>query len=133
LRKSVLINESVVGKSSRIAVDVIRGTKLPIDGARIAAGDAVPVLGPGPPHCVAHRNVECVWHKHIASLSHRHIENLTATRWDAAHRWLAVLICNMDGVGGGLFLVPCANVFVTRSGLRRKHRRKRRCQQKGES
>jgi hypothetical protein len=133
LVKGVLVHRPKVGKDSLIAVRIVRGTKLFIGRARIAAGDTVAVLGPGPPHRVAHRDVECVWHKHIPALSHRYIEDLASTRWRSAYGGPSVLIHNVNGMGGSLFLVRCADVFVTRSSLRQKYRRKRGCQQKGDS
>jgi hypothetical protein len=59
LRKSVLINESVVGKSSLVAVHIIRGTKLSIDYARIATGDAVAATKPGPSNGITDRDICC--------------------------------------------------------------------------
>src|SRR5207248_6181423 len=97
-----------------------------------AAGDTVAVTGPGPSHRVAYRDVDLVRHKH-ETRSHGHIDNLAGTRWHAAHGRVPVLIHNVDGVGGGLFLVRCANVSVTRFSLRQKYRRKRDCEQRGDS
>ena len=76
LGKRVLINCAHVGKNSRRAVRIVRGTKLRIYRARRAAGDTVAALGPGPSHGVAYRDVDCIRHKHIATLSHCYIENL---------------------------------------------------------
>src|SRR5713101_6389829 len=60
LRKSVLINRAYVGKRSRRAIGIVRGTKLSIDRTRIAAGNTMATAGPSPPNRVAHMNVECV-------------------------------------------------------------------------
>src|SRR5438128_11206115 len=84
-RKSVFINRAYVGKNSRGAVRIVRGTKLRIDKARRSAGDTVAALGPCPPHCVAYRNVDCVWYKDIAPLSHCDVEDLASTSRHAAH------------------------------------------------
>jgi hypothetical protein len=78
LRKSVLINRAYVGKRSRRAIGIVRGTKLSIDRARIAAGNTMATAGPSPPNRVAHMNVERIRHKREA-LSHRDIEN--PVRW----------------------------------------------------
>ena len=59
LRKSVRINEVCVVKSSLVAVHIIRGTKLSIDGARIAAGDAVADTKPGPSNGVTDLDICC--------------------------------------------------------------------------
>ena len=59
LRKSVRINEVYVGKSSLVAVHIIRGTKLSIDGARRAAGDAVTATIPSPPDSITDRDIYC--------------------------------------------------------------------------
>ena len=59
LRKSVFINELVFRKSSGVAVPIVRGTKLPIGGARIAAGDTVAVTKPGPSNGIADRDICC--------------------------------------------------------------------------
>lgn len=79
LRKSVLVNRADVGKNTRRAVGIIRGTKLPIGCTRITAGDTVAAASPGPPHCISRRDIELVWHKHEA-LPDRHIENLAGRR-----------------------------------------------------
>ena len=65
LRKSVLINRACVSKYSRVTVHVIRRTELPVScaGSAVTAGDTVDVAAPGPPHGVAHRNVQCVGDK----------------------------------------------------------------------
>ena len=76
LRKSVFINELVVGKSSGVAVRIIRGTKLPIDGARIAAGDTVAVTKPGPSNGIADRDICCGRRKRETICPYRNIENL---------------------------------------------------------
>ena len=91
-RKSVFINRAYVGKNSRGAVRIVRGTKLRIDKARRAAANTVSALGPGPSHRVAYRNVDCVWYKDIAPLSYCDIDDLAATSWHAAHGGSAVLI-----------------------------------------
>ena len=129
-RKSVLVDGALTGKDSLVAVHVIRGTKLSIDGARRAAGDAVAAAGPGPPHRVADRDVDCVRHKHEAALSHCYIEDLTATRWHAAHSCPSILIHNVNGGGRGMLLLRCGDASVARFSLRRKYQCKRRCQPK---
>jgi hypothetical protein len=128
----VLINEACIIKSSRVAVRIIGRTKLPIGCARIAAGDAVTVASPGPSHRVAHRDIDRVWNKYEAALPHRYVEDLTATRWHAADRRLAVLIYNINGVAG-LFLLCYDNVPVARLSLRRQHQCKRHCQGESDS
>src|SRR4029453_3731026 len=112
LRESVLINRALVGKDSLIAVQVIRGTILSIDDARIAAGDTVAALSPGPSHRVACRDVDFVRYKHIAALPHGHIEDLAATRWHAAHGRLPVLIHNADPGSSELFRLRRAGMFI---------------------
>src|SRR5262249_820072 len=96
LRKSEFINKTLAGSHACGAVRVIRRTKLPIRyaGRGVATGDTVAALRPGPPHRVAHRDVDCVRHKHIAALPHRNIENLTRGRGHAAHDRPPALIHN---------------------------------------
>lgn len=77
--KSVLVYRSAIGKSSRVAIGVIRRTKLFIGDARSATCDTVAAAYPGPSHRVAHVNAYFVWHKGKA-LSDGHIENLTGGR-----------------------------------------------------
>lgn len=113
LRKSVLINRACVGKNSRLAVGIIRGTKLPIGRARHAAGDTVATTGPGPSHRVARRDVEHVRHK-LKALPDRHIENLTVSRWHAVRGLSAVLIDNANGRNSALFLCRDSDEPVTR-------------------
>jgi len=76
LRKSVRINEVYVGKSSLVAVHIIRGTKLPIDDARIAAGDAVAVTKPGPSNGITDRDICCGRRERETIYPYRNIENL---------------------------------------------------------
>jgi len=54
LSKGVLINKGLVGKA---AGRIVRGTKLPIGGAGLAAGDAVAVAKPGPPDRISDRDI----------------------------------------------------------------------------
>lgn len=77
--KSVLVHRSAIGKNSRVAVGVIRRTKLFIGDARSATRDTVTAACPGPSHRVAHVNAYFVWHKGKA-LSDGDIENLTGDR-----------------------------------------------------
>src|SRR5882724_2271175 len=128
LGKSVFINRAYVGKNSRGAVRIVRGTKLRIDKARRAAADTVAALGPCPPYRVAHRDVDCVRHKHIAALSHRHIEYLAAARWHTANCWLSVLVYNVDDVAGRLFLLGSGELSVARLSLRQEYNRQHNCQ-----
>ena len=133
LRKSVRIDEACIVKSSLIAVRIIRGTKLAVRSARIAAGDAVVVAGPGPAHRVTHRDIDCIRHKDEAALPHCYIYNLTATRWHATHSWPSILIHNVKGMDGGRLLLRDRDGSVTRFSSQRKYRRKCCCQQKGDS
>ena len=133
LRKSVFINESVVGKSSRIAVRIVRRTKLSIDGARISAGDAVAVTKPRPSNGITDRDICCGRRERETIHPNRNLKDLARTRWHAAHRRPAVFINNMDLVDRRLFQLCRGDMFVTRSSLRRKHQRKRRCQRKSDS
>jgi hypothetical protein len=118
LRKGVFINKACIVKSPRVTVHIIRGTKLPIGGARGAAGDAVVVAGPGPAHCVAHRDVDCVRDEHEAALPDRYIYNLTSARRHAAHSWPPKLIHNMDGMIGMLGVRSRGGAPVARFSLR---------------
>ena len=65
LRKSELIHEACVVKSSRLTVHVIGRTKLPIGGAgrARATGDTVKIARPGPAHGVAHADVDAIRRK----------------------------------------------------------------------
>jgi hypothetical protein len=130
LSKGVLINEACIAECPRLTVRIIRRTKLSIDGARHATGDAVAAGGPGPPHRVADRDVDRVRNKYEAALSHRYVEDLIANRWQAADCWPAVLIDDIDAVGGGLLFLRRRDASVSRFSLRRKYQRKGRCQQK---
>jgi hypothetical protein len=132
LRKSVRINEVYAVKNSLVAVHIIRGTKLSIDGARRAAGDAVAASKPGPSNGITDRDICCRRRERQTIYPNRNIENLTA-RWNTAHSRPAILIDNMNGVGGGLFLLRCDDVSVARLSLRRKHERKRQCQGESDS
>jgi hypothetical protein len=127
LRESVLVNKSLAGKNPLVAIHIIRGTKLPISGARIAAGDTVAAIGPGPPHRVAHRDVDLARIKR-ESRSDLHIENLTATRRHAAHGWSSILIYDVDGMDVGALVLRRGEIFVVRIGLRQKYNRKHRYQ-----
>jgi hypothetical protein len=122
LIKGVLIHEPCVGKDSLVAIHIIRGTKLPINGARRAAGNAVTAIGPGPAHRVALRDIDFARIKR-ESRPDLHIKNLAARRSHAAHGGPAVLIYNADCLCGSLSLLS----------LRGKRQRKRRCQPKSES
>jgi hypothetical protein len=117
LSESMLVHRALTGKNSLIAIHVIRGTKLSIGGARIAAGDAVTAIGPGPAHRVALRDIDLARIER-ESRPDLHIKNLAARRSHAAHRWPAVLVHNVDCVGGRLSLLP----------LRGKRQHKRRYQ-----
>jgi hypothetical protein len=132
LPKSVLINESVVGKGSRTAVGIIRGTKLSIDGARIAAADAVAATKPGPSNGITNRDICCGRREGETIYPDRNVEDLARTRWYSAHDRPSVLIHNMDDVGGGLLLLRRGDVSVTRSSFQQKYRRKHRCQRKSQ-
>jgi hypothetical protein len=63
LRESELVNRACVGKSSRLAVSIVRRTKLSIDRARIAPADTMTAASPGPPNCVARVDGNFVRHK----------------------------------------------------------------------
>ena len=104
LRKSVFINESVVGKGSRVAVGIIRGTKLSIHGARISAGDAVAVTKPGPSNGVTDRDICCGRRERETIYPNRNVKDLARTRWHAARGWPAVLIDYADDMTSTLFL-----------------------------
>lgn len=133
LRKSMRIDEAGIVKSSLVAVCIIRGTKLAVSSARIAAGDAVVIAGPGPAHRVAHRDADAVRHKHEAALPDSYIYNLTSTRWHAAYGWSAVLIYNANGMSGGMLLLRYRDESVMRISLRRKYECKHRGQRKNQS
>lgn len=121
LRKSVRINEVCVGKSSLVAVHIIRGTKLSIDGARRAAGDAVAVTKPGPSNGITDRDICCRRRERQTIYPNRNVKDLARTRWHAVDDGPVVLIHNTDDVGRGLLLLRRGDVSVTRSSLRRKH------------
>jgi hypothetical protein len=74
LRKALLINCAGVGKRSHLAIRIVRRTKLPVDSARIAAGNTMATAGPSPPNRVAHMNVEFVRRK-CEALPDRDIES----------------------------------------------------------
>ena len=134
LCKSELVNEALVGNHALGAVHVIRGTELPIRRARGATGDTVAASGPCPSDRIAHRDVDCARAEcKRPTRRHGHIDNRASCRWRAAHGWPAVLIYNMNGVGGGLLLLRRDDVSVTRLSLRRKHERKRDCQGESDS
>jgi hypothetical protein len=132
LIKGMLVHCPCARKDSLVAVHVIERTKLSIDGARIAAGDAVAVAGPGPSHRVARRDVDCVRHEH-ETRPHRDIDNLAGRRWHSAHGRVAVLIHNADVAIGGAFLLRLGETFVARFSLRQRNHRKHRCQAKSKS
>jgi hypothetical protein len=94
-RKRVLVDCTCVGKGPSCTVGVIRGTKLPIGRARIAASNTVAAARPCPPHCIARRDIECVWHER-ETVSHRHVKNLARSRWRNVGDRLPVLIDNSD-------------------------------------
>ena len=130
LIKGVLVDRPCAGKDSQVAVHIIRGTILSIGCARIAARDAVAASGPSPPYRIAHRDVNCVRHKHQAALPDRYIYNLTSTRWHTAHSRPAVLIHNVNGAGGVLFVRRHSGALLARLRLRQRYHRKHRCQAK---
>ena len=80
LRKCMHINGASVGKCSRVAIHILGGTKLPINNARSAAGDAMTATGPGPPHRIAGRDVKLIRVKR-KTRTYCHVENLAARRW----------------------------------------------------
>jgi len=133
LRKSVRINEVYVVKNSLVAVHIIRGTKLSIDGARRAAGDAVAASKPGPSNGITDRDICCRRRERQTIYPNRNVKDLARTRWHAVDDGPAILIYNMNGVGGGLFLLRSDDVSVARLSLRRKHERKRQCQGESDS
>lgn len=96
LRKSELIDIAVVGKDSLVAVHIVERTKLPINRAGIAAGDAVAVTKPSPSDGVTDGDVYVVRIKGETALSHRHIENLAAAQRHATNRRLSVLVNNAN-------------------------------------
>ena len=105
--KSEFVNEAYVGSHARGAVRVIRRTEHPIRraGRGIATGDTVAASGPCPSHRIAHRDVHCARAECKRPIRrHHHIDNRAGSRWDAVHRWLAVLIENGDRRPGILFL-----------------------------
>src|SRR2546430_4126356 len=107
LCKSEFVNEAYVGSHARGAVGVIRGTEPPIGcaGRGIATGDTVAASAPCPSHRIAHPDADCARAECKRPIRlHRHIDNRASCRWDAVHRWLAVLIQNADGRRGILFL-----------------------------
>ena len=128
LIKGVLVDRPCAGKDSQVAVHIVRRTILSIGRARIAARDAVAASGPSPPYRIAHQDVNCVRHKHQAALPHRYVYNLTSTRWHTAYGRSAVLIHNMNGVGGRMRLLGGGDAPVARFSLRRKYQRKHRRQ-----
>jgi hypothetical protein len=129
-REGVLINEVCIIESPRVTVRIIRGTKLSIDCARIAAGDAVAVTMPGPPDRITDGDIYCRRRKHETIQSYRDVEDLTATRWHAADCWPAVLIYNPYDVAGAVLQLCCRGVSVAGCCLRRKYDRKHRGQPK---
>src|ERR1051325_416264 len=78
LGESILVHKSGVVQSSRFTVCVIMRTELPVGCAGCATGYAVRIAGPGPPHSVAHANIDGVRHEleFVSFWSHCHIENL---------------------------------------------------------
>src|SRR6478609_10171249 len=77
LRKSELIHEARVVKSSRLTVHVIRRTKLPVLGAGRATGDTVKIALPRPAHRVADPDVDHIRRKSefVSHRSHCNIKN----------------------------------------------------------
>lgn len=100
---------------------------MPIGNARSSAADTVAAANPGPPHRVAHKDVEHVRHK-LKSLPYAHIENLAVGRSHAVRGLSAVLIDNANSRSRGLFRCPDGDAPVTRFNWRhqydRKHHRK---------
>jgi hypothetical protein len=115
--KSVLVDRSAIGKNSRVAVGIIRRTKLSIGDARSATGDTMAATDPGPSHRVAHVDADFVWHKGKA-LSDRHIENLAGSRWNAVWHWLSILIENPNGFESALIFCGDSGASVSRISLR---------------
>ena len=128
LCKSEFVNKAYIGKRARGAVRVIRRTELPIGCAgRGATGDTVAAGGPCPSHCIAYRNVDCARVECKGpTRRHRHINNRAGSRWHPVHRWLAILIENLDGVAGAHCLVRGGKTFAASLSLRQKYNRKRR-------
>jgi len=98
LRKSELIHEARVVKSSRLAVHVIRRTKLPILCAGRATGNTVKIALPRPAHRVAHANVDHIRRKteFVSHRSHCYIKNLTPNVWLSTRNRASVLIDDAD-------------------------------------
>src|SRR6184192_1215965 len=99
----------------------------------MAAGDAVPAVGPGPPHRVTNRNVDWARHKlETSSTSHRHIDSCAGRRWNAVHVWLAIFIENCDRCHGEFFLRMRTCAPVAGFSSHQKCNRKNDCQPKDE-
>src|SRR5260370_26640424 len=120
LCKSEFVNKAYVGKHARGAVRVIRRTELPIGhaGRGIATGDTVAAGGPCPSHCIAYRNVDCARAEcKGTTLPYRHVRNRTGSRWHPVHRWLAILIENLDDMAGAHCLVLGGETFAASLSL----------------
>ena len=132
LCKSEFVNKALAGSHALAAVRVIRRTELPIGcaGRGIAAGDTMAARGPGPPHGVAHRDVDRVRYKHIAALPHRDIDNRAGSRWHTARSWLAVLIKNAESRSSVLLLWYHTRALVARFSSHQKYDCKHDCQPK---
>jgi hypothetical protein len=118
LRKSELIHEARVVKSSRLTVHVIRRTKLPILGARRATGDTVKIALPRPAHGVADADVDGIRHKSelVCQRSHGHIKNLAPNVWLSIRNLASVLIDDADCRGRAVFRCRVTTLVV--SGFR---------------
>src|SRR5262249_39027942 len=118
LCKSEFVNKALGGSHALGAVTVIRRTEIPIRRARSATGDTVAAKGPCPSHRIAHRDVDCARAKcKRPTWRHRHIHNRASCRWHAAYGWLAVLIDNIDAMGGGGLLLRRCDSSVSRFRL----------------
>ena len=119
LCKSEFVNKALGGSHALGAVHVIRRTEMPIRRARGATGDTVAASGPCPSHRIAHRDVDCARAEcKRPTRRHRHIHNRASCRWHAVYGWLAVLIDNIDAMGGGLLLLRRRDAPVSRFSLR---------------
>jgi hypothetical protein len=120
LCKSEVVNKVLGGKHALgRAVHVIRRTEMPIRRARGATGDTVAASGPCPSHRIAHRDVDCARAEcKRPTWRYRHIHNRAGCRWHAVYGWLAVLIDNIDALGGGLLLLPRRDAPVSGCSLR---------------
>src|SRR5436305_12011821 len=132
LCKSEFISKTLAGSHALAAVRVTRRTKQVIRGAGNTTGDTMAARGPGPPHGVAHRDVDCVRHKHVAALPHRDIDNLAGAP-HAAHGRPAVLIENLNALCATLLVRRGTGLPITRFSSNHNCDGRDRCDRKNQS